>query len=154
MPRRNFYEDIKKDISVINEFIQYYNNEYLEAQEETKIHGNVVEQAKKLPSQMAYRFAQLQEIEAVLRYIEILRDQQQSKSWIKFSTGYKKTLQSSEKKYYVMGDPDFITMETWVNDIAYIRNKYLAITKGFDSKNFALSNIIKLKTAGIDDWEI
>ena len=152
MPRRNFYEEIKSDISKINDFIEYYNSEYLQAEEETKIKGNIVDQAKELPSLMAYRFSQLQEIEAVLRYIELLRDQQQSKCWLKYSSGYNRSLQTSEKKYYVMGDKDFISIETWVNDVAFIRNKFLAITKGFDSKNFALSNIIKLKTAGIDDW--
>lgn len=151
---RNFYEEIKKDFKKVQEFIDFYNNEYEEASKETIISGNVVEQTKQLPQQMAYRFSQLQEIEAVLHYIEILRDEQVSQQWVKYTEHYKKLLSAGEKKNYVMGEQTVVQFEKLVNEVAFIRNKYIALTKGFDCKNFALSNIIKLKVAGVDDWDV
>ena len=82
---RNFYDEIKKDFKKIQEFLDFYNKEYEEASKEIIISGNVVEQLKQLPQQNTYRFTQLQEIEAVLRYVEILRDEQISQQWVKYT---------------------------------------------------------------------
>lgn len=150
----NFFTEIKKDISKIEEFIAYYNNEYEEASKETLISGNVVEQSKQLPHLMTYRFTQLQEIEAVLKYFEILRDEAISKAFQKYSNGSMKLLSATEKKYYIQGDADVIAFENFVNSVAFLRNKFISITKGFDCKNYAMSNIIKLKVAGVEDWEV
>ena len=35
-----------------------------------------------------------------------------------------------------------------------MRNSYLGITKGFEIKHFQLSNIIKLRVAGMEDADI
>ena len=151
---RNFFQEIKSDISVIKDFLEFYNKEYEEAVKETIIGGNVVEQTQMLPQQMTLRFSQLQEIEAVLHHVEILRDEQVAQCWIKYTEHYKKLLTTGEKKNYVMGEQTVIQFEKLVNEIAFLRNKFISLTKGFDCKNFALSNIIKLKVAGVDDWNI
>lgn len=151
---RNFYDEIKKDFKKIQEFLDFYNKEYEEASKEIIISGNVVEQLKQLPQQNTYRFTQLQEIEAVLRYVEILRDEQISQQWVKYTEHYKKLLSAGEKKNYVMGEPTVIQFEKLVNEVALVRNKFLAITTGFNNKNYDLSSMVKLKVAGVDDWEV
>lgn len=151
---RNFFQEIKQDFSKLKEFIDYYNNEYEEAVKETFISGNVVEQTKKLPQQMTYRFTQLQEIEAVLRHVEILRDAVVGEKWKEYTEKKAKLLTAVEKKNYIAQEADVILYEKAVNEVSFIRNKFISLTKGFDSKNFALSNIIKLKVAGVDDWSV
>ena len=120
---RNFFQEIKSDISVIKDFLEFYNKEYEEAVKETIIGGNVVEQTQMLPQQMTLRFSQLQEIEAVLHHVEILRDEQVAQCWIKYTEHYKKLLTAGEKKNYVMGEQTVIQFEKLVNEIAFLRNK-------------------------------
>ena len=40
------------------------------------------------------------------------------------------------------------------NDLALIRNQYLGITKGLDQKQWQITNIVKLRVAGMEDADI
>ena len=42
-------------------------------------------------------------------------------------------------------------MEKIINEFALLRNQWLGIIKGLDIKQWQLSNIIKLRTAGLED---
>jgi hypothetical protein len=42
-------------------------------------------------------------------------------------------------------------LQTVINDIALVRNKFISVTKALDIKNWQLSNITKSLCAGIND---
>ena len=48
----------------------------------------------------------------------------------------------------------FNAISELINQVAYTRNQFLGITKGFEIKHFQLTNIIKLRVAGMEDAEI
>ena len=70
----SWYIDISKDVSKIPECIQYYYNELNEAKREVKIYGNLETASAAMPGVVEHRFNQLQEIEAILEYLNIERD--------------------------------------------------------------------------------
>ena len=41
-----------------------------------------------------------------------------------------------------------------INDFALIRNQWLGITKGLDQKQWQITNIVKLRVAGMEDATI
>jgi hypothetical protein len=45
-------------------------------------------------------------------------------------------------------------METIINEVALLRNKWLGIMKGLESKNFMLGHVTRLRTAGMEDASI
>jgi hypothetical protein len=45
-------------------------------------------------------------------------------------------------------------MDSIVNEFALVRNKYLGLIKGIDIKQWQLSNVIKLRVAGMEDAEL
>ena len=47
-----------------------------------------------------------------------------------------------------------LTLTKIVNDFALIRNQYLGITKGLDQKQWQITNIVKLRVAGMEDADI
>jgi hypothetical protein len=55
---------------------------------------------------------------------------------------------------YVEGDADVVDMEKIINEFALLRNQWLGIIKGLDIKQWQISNIIKLRTAGMEDIQI
>ena len=66
-----WYNKIVSDLSEIPAFIGYYEGELGVARGEVKIRGKVETALSNLPGETEYRFNQLQEIEAVLEYLNI-----------------------------------------------------------------------------------
>ena len=62
---------LSKDISKIPDCIVHYNNEYQTARKECGIWGNLEKASAALPGIVEHRFQQLQEIEAILEYLNI-----------------------------------------------------------------------------------
>ena len=66
-----WYSKISKNIGEIPAAIQQFETELLEARKEVKLVGNVERSAAAMPGIVEYRFNQLQEIEAILNYLNI-----------------------------------------------------------------------------------
>ena len=55
---------------------------------------------------------------------------------------------------YVDGEADVVDFDKIVNEFALLRNRWLGITKGLDQKQWQLTNIVKLRVAGMEDATI
>ena len=49
---------------------------------------------------------------------------------------------------------EVIDFETLINEVALLRNKYLGIMKGLDTKQWQLGHIVRLRTAGMEDVQV
>lgn len=148
----NWYYKVTKDLSQIAAFVDHYEIQLEEARKELSLKGKSLERhASELPGQVEYRFAQLQEIESVLEYLNIKLKQERSAEFKKFLEAYNKALSSRDAEKYVDGVQAIVDSTLLVNEIALLRNKFLGITKGFEAKNFMTGHIIKLRVAGLDD---
>jgi len=67
----NWYTRITVDLTVIPDFIQHFETELDNAKKEVKIYGNVEKNIAAIPGITEHRFNQLQEIEAVLNFLNI-----------------------------------------------------------------------------------
>ena len=61
---------------------------------------------------------------------------------------------SRDAEKYVDGEDEVIDFETIINEVALLRNKFLGVMKGFDSKNFMMGHIVRLRTAGMEDVQV
>ena len=66
-----WYSEVSKDISKIPDAVDYFNDQLIDAAKECKIVGNVERAAASMPGIVEHRFGQLQEIEAILEYLNI-----------------------------------------------------------------------------------
>ena len=146
-----WYAKVSKDISFLPACIDHYYNELTQARAETKIYGNIEKSSSALPGIVEQRFNQLQEIEAILEYLNIELRRIRSKSFKKFLENYQRALSSRDCEKYVDGEADVVDMEKIINESALLRNQWLGIVKGLDIKQWQLSNIIKLRTSGLED---
>jgi len=147
----NWYSRIVADLSQIPAFIIYYENELEKARQDVRIYGKVEKNLADLPGITEYRFSQLQEIEAVLNYLNIQLNKIRRKHFQKYLEGYNRALTSREAEKYVDGEDEVVDFETIINDVALVRNRWLGILKGLESKNFQLGHITKLRVAGMED---
>lgn len=149
-----WYNKVSKDLSELPACLEYYYDEMAQAQKECKIFGNIEKSSAQLPGIVEQRFNQLQEIEAILEYLNIELRRLRSKTFRKYLENYQRALSSRDVEKYVDGEADVVDMEKLINEFALVRNKWLGIIKGLDIKQWQMSNIIKLRTAGMEDISI
>ena len=146
-----WYSEISRDIGKIPSAIAYYEKELVEARQEVKISGNVERAAAALPGIVEHRFNQLQELEAILEYLNIELRRLRSSLFKKYLENYQRALSSRDVEKYVDGEPDVVDFEKVINEFALIRNKWLGILKAIDQKQWQITNITKLRVAGMED---
>lgn len=146
-----WYNKIVADLGNIPDFIDYYDRELTQAKNETYIKGNVEKSVAALPGVTEHRFNQLQEIEAVLNYLNIQLRKIRRKHFQKYLETYARQLSSRDAEKYVDGEDEVIDFETIINEVALLRNKWLGVMKGLESKNFMLGHVVRLRTAGMED---
>lgn len=147
----SWYAKVSKDIAHLPNCLDHFYNELDQARAEVKVHGNVEKASAQLPGIVEQRFNQLQEVEAILEYLNIELRRIRSKAFRKYLETYQRALSSRDCEKYVEGEPDVIDMEKIINEFAMLRNQWLGIIKGLDIKQWQLSNIIKLRAAGLED---
>lgn len=147
----SWYSKVSKDIGHLPDCIEYFYKELETAKAEAKIYGNVERASASLPGIVEHRFNQLQEIEAILENLNIELRQIRSKTFKKYLENYQRALSSRDVEKYVDGEASVIDMEKIINEFAMLRNQWLGIIKALDIKQWQLSNIIKLRTSGLED---
>jgi hypothetical protein len=146
-----WYSKITADLGTLPDFIAYYENQLLAARNEVKVYGNVEKNIAALPGITEYRFNQLQEIEAVLRFLEIQLRKIRRKHFQKYLEAYNRQLSTRDAEKYVDGEDEVIDYEVLINEVALLRNKWLGIMKGIDAKQWQMGHIVRLRTAGMED---
>lgn len=145
---------IKADKNKIIDMVEYFDKELEEARKEIRQIGVIETIAAKLPTYHETRFGQLQQIESVMEVLEIEMRQLEAEKFKHFLEHYKRQLSSSDCKKYVDGDKEVVDLSELINEVAYLRNQYVGIIKSIEMKAFQLNNIVKLRTAGIEDARI
>ena len=149
-----WYSQITDDLSVIPDFISHYEAELISAKQEVKISGNVEKNIAAIPGVTEHRFNQLQEIEAVLQYLNLQLRKIRRKHFKKYLEAYNRALSDRTAEKYVEGEDEVIDMETIINEVALLRNKWLGIMKGLEAKQWQMGHIVRLRTAGMEDITI
>jgi len=150
----NWYSRITDNLAVIPDFISHYEAEIISAKQEVKVYGNVEKNIAALPGVTEHRFNQLQEIEAVLNYLNLQLRKIRRKHFQKYLEAYNRALTDRTAEKYVDGEDEVIDMETIINEVALLRNKWLGIMKGLEAKQWQMGHIVRLRTAGMEDITI
>lgn len=142
------------DYNIVLDAYDYYSEQLIEARTEVALKGSLERASSELPGIVEYRFNQLQEVEAILELLNIRYNKLRSVKLKDFLEHYNKTLSSRDAEKYADADLEVVTMAEIINQVAFIRNKYLGIMKGLDNKSFQINNITRLRCAGLEDAEL
>lgn len=147
----SWYAKVSSDIANLPNCLDYFYQELDSARKDVRISGLVERASASLPGIVETRFNQLQEIEAILEYLNIELRRLKSKLFRKYLETHQRALSSRDCEKFVEGEADVVDMEKVINEFALLRNQWLGIIKGLDIKQWQVSNIIKLRTAGMED---
>lgn len=149
-----WYSRVVSDLANLPDFINHYETELTQAKSECKLGGLVERNIKELPGITEHRFNQLQEIEAVLNYLNIQLRKTRRRHFQKYLENYPRALTARDAEKYVDGEDEVIDFETLINEVALLRNRWLGIMKGLDSKQWMSGHIVRLRTAGMEDAQV
>jgi hypothetical protein len=149
-----YYSEVARDINKIPTAIKFFEDELIDARSEVKLKGNVERAAAEMPGIVEHRFNQLQEIEAILNYLNIELRRMRSSYFKKYLENYQRALSSRDVEKYVDGEADVVDYEKIINEFALLRNKWLGLLKGLDQKQWQITNVVKLRVAGMEDASV
>lgn len=147
----DWFRRVQGDLSELPGAIAHYESELQGARLETSLKGNLEMNSRLMPGIVEHRFNQLQEIEAILEYLNIQLRKKRSEVFKKFIENYNRALSSRDAEKYVDGDADVVQWQLLINEFSMVRNKYLGLMKAIDAKQFQINNITKLRVAGMED---
>jgi hypothetical protein len=145
---------VTNNLGAIPDFIAHYEKELESARRDCNIGGLVEKNISALPGITEHRFNQLQEIEAVLNHLNIQLRKIRRRHFQKYLEGYARALTSRDAEKYVDGEDEVIDFETIINEVAFLRNRFLGIMKAMESKNFMLGHVVRLRAAGMEDIQL
>tara|TARA_A100001035_G_scaffold279797_1_gene282355 strand:+ start:775 stop:1230 length:456 start_codon:yes stop_codon:yes gene_type:complete len=146
-----WYSEVSRNVEKIPEAIKHFELELIDARKEVKLVGNVEKASAAMPGIVEHRFNQLQEIEAILNYMNIELRRLRSSFFKKYLENYQRALSSRDVEKYVDGEADVVDYEKIINEFALLRNKWLGVLKALDQKQWQITNIVKLRVAGMED---
>ena len=146
-----WYGKIVDDLGNIIDSISYYEKELNDAKYECRIKGSLEKSSSALPGITEHRFNQLQEIEAILEHLNIELRKERSKVFRKYLESYNRQLSSRDADKFVDGEDSVVTLTHLTNQFSLLRNQYLGIMKGLDTKQWQIGHITRLRTAGMED---
>jgi len=146
-----WYNAVVEDLGKIVDSITFFEKELQEARYEVAIKGSLEKSSASLPGITEYRFNQLQEIEAVLEHLNIELRKERSKTFRKYLESYNRTLSSRDAEKFVDSEDSVINLTHLCNQYSLLRNQYLGIMKGLDTKQWQIGHITRLRTAGMED---
>lgn len=149
-----WYRKVTANIGELPDCIAYFEAELQQGRYELHITGSLEKAAREMPGIVEYRFNQLQEVEAILEQLNIELRKLRSAKFRQFTEHYNRTLTSRDAEKYVDGEPEVADMDSIVNEFALVRNKFIGLTKALDIKQWQLSNVVKLRVAGMEDAEL
>lgn len=97
----NYLKLIKENANNVPTVLSYFEEEYEKAREEVKIKGNLQRCISELSSLYEMRFAQLQELEAIMEFFDIKLKGIRSSLYQKLMNNSQRALTSNDIKQYI-----------------------------------------------------
>ena len=146
-----WYRKVTSDMSDIVGAISHFEMELDQARLECGMKGNLERQSRDMPGIVEFRFNQLQEVEAILEYLNTEMRKIRSKIFRKYLESYNRALSSRDAEKFVDGEEDVVALQYLINDFSLVRNKFIGVIKALEAKQFQINNIVKLRAAGLED---
>lgn len=146
-----WYRKVTGDMAEIVQAISHFERELEQAKLECGMKGNLERQARDMPGIVEHRFNQLQEVEAILEYLNTEMRKLRSKIFRKYLENYNRALSSRDAERFVDGESEVVDLQYLINDFSLVRNKFIGVVKALEAKQFQINNIVKLRAAGLED---
>lgn len=142
------------DYSALIDALDWFESEYQKGRQEIQLQGRLEDCAKRLPGLVEYYYRHLQELDAILQWFEINIHKVYIKHKTRYLEHYQRALSEKAAGERAEAEQEYIDLKLLYNEVGLMRNQFFGIHKALDASNFQLSNIVRLRQAGIEDATI
>jgi len=137
----------------LGDALDYFYSEYEVAQKELhpESGSRIGDLAVRIPGMIEHRYGQLQELESILKFLEIQCERALMDKKKHYFEHYNRQLTERVAQQYAEVEPEVIVLREFIQQVALVRNMFLGISKGLDSLHYQIGHIIQLRKAGIED---
>lgn len=140
-----------EDPQVIMDCVDHFEAEYRRGLPDLECVGRITEAEGKLPGQTAHHMANQKELEIINRILELRVERVETKYYRKYKESYNRDLSQREIDRYLAGEDEVYNVRNLQYRFARTMNLYATLIKGLEIKHYQLTNITKLRAAGLDD---
>lgn len=141
-----------KDLSPVADAMIFFQAEYEDGRKEISVKGRRIDDvACKLPGILEYRFAQYQELETILQYLEKIEAKAIVEKTQWYMGNYGRNIPEHTARKYAEIHDDVFPLTKIKLEVATVRNNFLALFKGIEALHYQVRNVVQLRTAGFDD---
>ena len=146
-----WYRKVTANLGEIVSAISHFDKEIDKERFECSMKGVLEKNSREMTGIVEHRFNQLQEVEAILEFLNTEMRKLRSQTFRKFLENYNKALSSRDAEKYVDGEQEVVDLQYLINDFSLVRNKYIGVIKALEAKGFQINNVVKLRAAGLED---
>ena len=143
------------DFVPLVEALAWYDAEYQRGLEDLKIEGKVIHNlSARIGGLMAYYYGVQQEIDGIHQWLEVIFTRTLHKRRVYYTQGYNLKLTDTQARQYAEADDEVLDIRLLINEVALRNRLFQGVTKGLEFIHFQISNMTKLRVAGIEDATI
>lgn len=148
--------DGNADLVVAMDAVDYYEAEYQRVREMVRPqYGDRIEGlASKIPGMTEEQYGNLYDLESILEYLEKREKKARAEQLKKYLEHYDRTLNYTVAREYAETSDEVQAIIGSIQNVAAARNQFAGLNKAIETLHFQLSNLTKLRCAGLDDATI
>jgi hypothetical protein len=145
------FAEAKKSAEGLLDFLDHCEAEYENGLKRTKVAGEIIREAAEQPGLIA-RYDQLRiELKALKSIHETKLRRTKGELWRHYLENYNRTLASKDIDQYITAEQKYRNQEDIVQMIEVIYNKLESLVESLRAKGWSISNIVKMRTTGLED---
>lgn len=153
--RRVFLEtDETKQLAIISDACSHYEEQATESFGLIKEpEGLIVKMESKLPGLAAQNEMCLRDLEVILKHLENMENCVRKRRFQYYMEHYNRLLKETTAKIYAEADDEVQAIRAIRFRVSSVSNMFVSISKGLEYMHYQLSNITRLRVAGLEDAE-
>lgn len=153
--RRIFKEiDPTRQLALICDACEAYEAEYASALEDIKPpKGRMAVMEMKIPGLAAENMARVGDLDIMLQHLENMESVARKKRQEYYMEHYQRKLSESVAKAYADADDEVQAIRLIRFRVGSVSAQFDSISRGLEYMHFQITNLVKLKIAGLDDTE-
>ena len=131
-----------------------YDAEYELAKRDLNAWGKLEHVAARLSGVNEQRFSELQDLNAIIEHLENREMRVRVDRTRHYLEHYQRTVSDRVAREYAEASDEVQLVRSVIQRVAYVHCLYQGIIKGLATQEFQVTNITKLRVAGLEDAEI
>ena len=147
--------DLGKDYKNLPKLLEVYENELSNAKEQLEIKGKKLEIANSENSAWLHYYDQRRvELHTLVKFFKAEEERVRGSLFKSYKENYSRALGEREINRYIDNEEKYIYVHSLLLEVEELYEQYQSTVNAFVSRNYALSNITKIRVAQLEYIEI